>query len=124
MYSQPLKSYEIYHYGILKRSGRYPWGSGDRPYQRLEQQRKRKPNILTESPLNRVIRLDNEREVKNKVRSSELNSKMDKTLISRGLKVLKDWLQGEFTILSMAAKGTYVVVGKDEQGEYVQFIRR
>lgn len=24
---------EIYHYGIKKRSGRYPYGSGDRPYQ-------------------------------------------------------------------------------------------
>lgn len=26
----------ITHYGIPERSGRYPWGSGDRPYQRLE----------------------------------------------------------------------------------------
>lgn len=25
---------ELYHYGIKRRSGRYPWGSGDRPYQR------------------------------------------------------------------------------------------
>lgn len=24
---------ELYHYGIKRRSGRYPWGSGDRPYQ-------------------------------------------------------------------------------------------
>lgn len=24
---------EIYHYGIPRRSGRYPWGSGDRPFQ-------------------------------------------------------------------------------------------
>ena len=24
---------EIYHYGIKRRSGRYPWGSGNRPYQ-------------------------------------------------------------------------------------------
>lgn len=24
---------ELYHYGIPKRSGRYPYGSGDRPYQ-------------------------------------------------------------------------------------------
>lgn len=27
---------ELYHYGIKRRSGRYPWGSGDRPYQSLE----------------------------------------------------------------------------------------
>lgn len=24
---------ELYHYGIKRRSGRYPWGSGDRPFQ-------------------------------------------------------------------------------------------
>lgn len=34
MYNHPLKPDEIYHYGIKRRSGRYPWGSGDRPYQR------------------------------------------------------------------------------------------
>lgn len=27
---------QIYHYGMPERSGRYAWGSGDRPYQRLE----------------------------------------------------------------------------------------
>lgn len=27
---------ELYHYGMPERSGRYPWGSGDRPYQRLK----------------------------------------------------------------------------------------
>lgn len=25
---------ELYHYGMPERSGRYPWGSGERPYQR------------------------------------------------------------------------------------------
>ena len=25
---------ELYHYGILRKSGRYPWGSGATPYQR------------------------------------------------------------------------------------------
>lgn len=25
---------ELYHFGIKRRSGRYPWGSGERPYQR------------------------------------------------------------------------------------------
>lgn len=25
---------ELYHYGILRRSGRYPWGSGEEPFQR------------------------------------------------------------------------------------------
>ena len=25
---------ELSHYGVPRRSGRYPWGSGDNPYQR------------------------------------------------------------------------------------------
>lgn len=35
-YIPPLKPDEIFHYGMPERSGRYAWGSGDRPYQRLE----------------------------------------------------------------------------------------
>lgn len=35
-YIPPVKPDEIFHYGMPERSGRYPWGSGDRPYQRLE----------------------------------------------------------------------------------------
>ena len=31
-----IKHSEIYHYGIKRRSGRYPWGSGDRPFQSEE----------------------------------------------------------------------------------------
>ena len=27
---------DILHFGVKGKSGRYPWGSGDRPYQRLE----------------------------------------------------------------------------------------
>mgnify|MGYP000957608209 CR=1 FL=1 len=29
-----VEDLEIKHYGIIRRSGRYPWGSGDTPYQR------------------------------------------------------------------------------------------
>lgn len=32
----------IYHYGIPEKSGRFRWGSGDRPYQRLEGDRNSK----------------------------------------------------------------------------------
>lgn len=35
-YIRPIKPDEIFHYGMPERSGRYAWGSGDRPYQRLE----------------------------------------------------------------------------------------
>lgn len=31
---------ELYHYGIKRRSGRYPYGSGDRPYQELKRSKK------------------------------------------------------------------------------------
>lgn len=30
-----LSHTELYHFGIKERSGRRPWGSGERPYQRL-----------------------------------------------------------------------------------------
>ena len=30
----PLEDDELYHYGVPRRSGRYPWGSGENPYQR------------------------------------------------------------------------------------------
>lgn len=36
MYKYPTRSNEIYHYGIKRRSGRYPYGSGKRPYQDRE----------------------------------------------------------------------------------------
>lgn len=35
-YSIPPKPEDIFHYGVKGKSGRYPWGSGGRPYQRLE----------------------------------------------------------------------------------------
>ena len=35
-------SNELYHIGMPRRSGRYPWGSGDRPYQSLGQGSKKK----------------------------------------------------------------------------------
>lgn len=37
----------IIHYGMPQRSGRYAWGSGDRPYQRLEKKASRMENRLT-----------------------------------------------------------------------------
>lgn len=33
---------ELSHIGVARRSGRYPWGSGDRPYQSSEDKAKRK----------------------------------------------------------------------------------
>ena len=41
MYKYPIRSNEIYHYGIKRRSGRYPYGSGMRPYQDREKKIKK-----------------------------------------------------------------------------------
>lgn len=41
-YRTPLKPDEIYHFGTKRHSGRYPWGSGNRPYQSAEQEKKKK----------------------------------------------------------------------------------
>lgn len=40
MYQPPIRPNEIYHYGIKRRSGRYPWGSGERPYQDTDKDKK------------------------------------------------------------------------------------
>lgn len=58
-YTQPLRPEDILHYGMPRRSGRYPWGSGDRPYQsgggpmkkpslleRLRDRKKKEPSTL------------------------------------------------------------------------------
>lgn len=36
----------ISHYGVLHKSGRYPWGSGSRPYQSDEKQKKKKQESI------------------------------------------------------------------------------
>lgn len=48
MYVYPLKPDEIYHFGTKEHSGRYPWGSGERPRQRLE-----KPKMSAEEKAER-----------------------------------------------------------------------
>ena len=52
---------ELYHYGIPRRSGRYPYGSGERPYQdrkaaRKEAKRKKNIEIGKERLTNRINR--------------------------------------------------------------------
>lgn len=37
-YAYSPRSNEIYHYGIKRRSGRYPYGSGTRPFQDREKE--------------------------------------------------------------------------------------
>lgn len=42
-----MNSYELYHEGVKRRSGRYPWGSGARPYQSMEPAKKQKLSITS-----------------------------------------------------------------------------
>ena len=44
-----LKTDEIYHFGTKEHSGRYPWGSGERPRQRLEKRRNKAINQLNKN---------------------------------------------------------------------------
>lgn len=37
---------ELFHYGIPRRSGRYPYGSGNRPFQSQEKQKTRKHDVI------------------------------------------------------------------------------
>lgn len=68
---------ELYHYGIAGRSGRYPWGSGGRPYQRLEKP-KNKVNIIK--------RIKNRKTEKNRIEKE----KEKKKIIEEKQKLEKD----------------------------------
>lgn len=47
-YVYPPTPNEIYHYGVKRRSGRYPYGSGERPYQGEDVKRLREQQRLAE----------------------------------------------------------------------------
>lgn len=66
MYIYPIRPDEIYHYGMPERSGRYAWGSGDRPYQRLEKKVSRMENRLTKRFNRADSRIDKKQNVANK----------------------------------------------------------
>lgn len=66
-YIPPVKPDEIFHYGIPHRSGRYPWGSGDRPYQGedvkilREQQNRAKQSQRTKELAEKNLKIGRER---------------------------------------------------------------
>lgn len=47
---------ELYHYGVKHRSGRYPWGSGEDPYQSEERKKTKlkKMNVRLQKKFNKV----------------------------------------------------------------------
>lgn len=59
MYQYPIRPSEIYHYGIKGRSGRYPYGSGSRPYQDREEAKRQKNISVGRDRLNNRIRRAN-----------------------------------------------------------------
>lgn len=75
MYIYPIKPDEIYHYGMPERSGRYAWGSGDRPYQRLEGKVSRMENRLKKKFSKTDLRTSKLQE--------NINKKMDKANAQR-----------------------------------------
>lgn len=85
MYTYPIKPNEIYHYGIKRRSGRYPWGSGDRPYQSedveiLKEQKKREfRSAKTEEIAKRNLEIGRQRlENRKRVANIEANRYSEK----------------------------------------------
>lgn len=79
---------DLYHYGMPRRSGRYPWGSGDRPYQRnnisIPSNKIVEKSIKKRTDLAKYLGLNpDENEVKNK---TSLNLD-EKTYIKKGEKV-------------------------------------
>lgn len=58
----PIAEDILMHYGVKRRSGRYPWGSGDNPYQHsgdfLSRVQKLKADGLTEKEIVKALNLD------------------------------------------------------------------
>ena len=51
---------ELYHYGTPRHSGRYPWGSGENPYQRNQDYY---VNLLGDMSFAKFIYPENEEEI-------------------------------------------------------------
>lgn len=66
MYVYPIRPDEIFHYGMPERSGRYSWGSGDRPYQRLEKKVSRMESKITKRFNKADARIDKKQRLANK----------------------------------------------------------
>lgn len=80
-YSTIPHNYYLSHIGVLERSGRYPWGSGKRPYQRLEEsseeRRARVLNSGTASEVKEYVPELSNKELQDIVTRIELTNKID-----------------------------------------------
>lgn len=50
------KKDDLCHDGVKRRSGRYPWGSGDRPYQSEERARRKKAKDMSDQELQDAVK--------------------------------------------------------------------
>lgn len=48
---------ELYHYGVKRRSGRYPYGSGERPYQGSERNQHRRSHSLSKKNQQKLLKV-------------------------------------------------------------------
>lgn len=82
MYNYPV---ELYHFGIPHRSGRYPWGSGARPFQSEEgkaQRRKKRQERLIRRTEKKFSKFESKISDRQRTADKEFN-KAEKKSVSR-----------------------------------------
>ena len=71
---------DIIHYGTPRHSGRYPWGSGDNPYQRngdfLSRVAEYKAKGMTETEITRALNLKSTAQLRAKISIADTERRM------------------------------------------------
>lgn len=100
----------IKHYGKPRRSGRYPWGSGDDPYQ--SEQRKNVKDLSDEELQKRLNRMEKEKRYRELYKS--LNQKEETFVKKLGKMFLNDIIgdSGKKAIKTVLT-GTTIALGAD-----------
>ena len=85
----PLDDDFLMHYGVAKRSGRYPWGSGDNPYQRsgdwISRGDELKKSGMNEKEICDAMMIDSVKELRLLVRIASNERKMDRVATVRSM---------------------------------------
>ena len=80
---------QLMHYGIKRRSGRYPWGSGDNPYQRsgdwLSRIDELKKSGMNEKEICDAMMVDSVKELRLLIRIASNDRKMDRVATVRSM---------------------------------------
>lgn len=77
---------ELYHYGIKRRSGRYPWGSGERPHQ--SEKPKGYAEVEQKNPLmKKKIKPDNNEEAQKYILKRAARTSVGYGLVTTGMSV-------------------------------------